>query len=204
MRGQRCRSFVIEVDLVLEKVGDPFHNLFRRTFNDLLTCNLQTAVWTRNKGKDRSVKNTTFIVVLLTLVTCFVFFWLWLHVSDWTNPSSDPYTRVNSSYNVITCRTVWNFYCPFFLLDPTSRFSLKYRVIKKPLCTWWLQYRNLQVMFKVLPASLQTFIDCLADDRQGQEDTRLTLTPPVIPNSNYVTMVSDWNFLKYFCVFFVL
>jgi hypothetical protein len=33
-------------------------------------------------------------------------------------------------------------------------------------------------MFKVSPASLQTFID-----------TRLTLTPSVIPNSNYVIMV---------------
>jgi hypothetical protein len=27
---------------------------------------------------------------------------------------------------------------------------------KKSLCTWWLQYRKLQVMFKVSPASLQT------------------------------------------------
>jgi hypothetical protein len=68
-----------------------------------------------------------------------------------------------------------------------------YRVIKKSLCTWWLQYRKLQVMFKVSRASLQTFID-----------TRLTLTPSVIPNSNYVIMVSDWNCLKYFCVFSVL
>jgi hypothetical protein len=126
-----------------------------------------------------------------------------------------------------------------------------YRVIEKSLCTWWLQYRKLQVMFKVSPASLQTFIDtsncaledrvqystvhipnvfcdghlqiincvgivqmhwvfhrnpekksggersgdfggqsdCLAADRQGQGDTRLTLTPSVIPNSNYVIMV---------------
>jgi hypothetical protein len=31
----------------------------------------------------------------------------------------------------------------------------------------------------------------LAADRQGQEDTRLTLTSSVIPNSNYVIMVSD-------------
>jgi hypothetical protein len=68
-----------------------------------------------------------------------------------------------------------------------------YRVIKKSLCTWWLQYRKLQVMFKVSPASLRTFFD-----------TRLTLTPSVIPNSNYVIMVSDWNCLKYFCVFLVL
>jgi hypothetical protein len=35
-------------------------------------------------------------------------------------------------------------------------------------------------MFKVPLASLQTFID-----------TRLTLTPFVVPNSNYVIMVSD-------------
>jgi hypothetical protein len=32
-------------------------------------------------------------------------------------------------------------------------------------------------------------------------DTRLTLTPSVIPNSNYIIMVSDWNCLKYLCVF---
>ena len=36
-----------------------------------------------------------------------------------------------------------------------------YRVIIKSLCTWWLQYRKLQVMFKVSPATLQTFIDTL-------------------------------------------
>jgi hypothetical protein len=32
---------------------------------------------------------------------------------------------------------------------------------------------------------------CLAADRQGQGDTRLTLTPSVIPNSNYVIMVIE-------------
>ena len=42
--------------------------------------------------------------------------------------------------------------------------------------------------------------DCLAADRQGQDDTRLTLTPSIIPNSNYVIMVGDWNYLKY-CIF---
>jgi hypothetical protein len=46
-------------------------------------------------------------------------------------------------------------------------------------------------MFKVFPASLQTFVD-----------TRLTLTPSLMPNSNYVIMVSDLNYLKYFCLFF--
>jgi hypothetical protein len=50
--------------------------------------------------------------------------------------------------------------------------------------------QKVTVMFKVSPASLQTFIDA-----------RLTLTPSVIPNSNYVIMVSYRNCLKYFCLF---
>jgi hypothetical protein len=33
--------------------------------------------------------------------------------------------------------------------------------------------------------------DCLAADRQDQGNTGLTLTPSVIPNSNYVIMVGD-------------
>jgi hypothetical protein len=37
-------------------------------------------------------------------------------------------------------------------------------------------------MFKVTPASLQKFVD-----------TKLTLTPSVIPKFNYVMMTSDWN-----------
>jgi hypothetical protein len=44
----------------------------------------------------------------------------------------------------------------------------KYKVIKKSLCAWWLQYRKLQVIFKASPASLQTFIDtpnCVLEDR---------------------------------------
>jgi hypothetical protein len=43
-----------------------------------------------------------------------------------------------------------------------------YRVIKKSLCTWWLQYRKLQVMFKVSSATLQAYIDtpnCVLEDR---------------------------------------
>jgi hypothetical protein len=51
---------------------------------------------------------------------------------------------------------------------------------------------------------LKTQSVCSATDRQGHVGTRLTLTLSVIPNSNYVTMVSDWNCLKYVCVFFVL
>jgi hypothetical protein len=49
-------------------------------------------------------------------------------------------------------------------------------------------------MYKLSPASLQTFIDtpnCVLEDRQDQGDTTLTLTPSVIPNSNYVIMVDD-------------
>jgi hypothetical protein len=46
--------------------------------------------------------------------------------------------------------------------------SNMYRMIKNSLWTWWLQYRKLQVMFKVSPASLQIFIDtpnCVLEDR---------------------------------------
>jgi hypothetical protein len=41
-------------------------------------------------------------------------------------------------------------------------------VVKRSLCTWWLKYRTLQVMFKMPPASLQTIIDtpnCVLEDR---------------------------------------
>jgi hypothetical protein len=67
-----------------------------------------------------------------------------------------------------------------------------YRVIKKSLCTWWLQYRNLTDNLTAWQPTARA------------RGTRDTLTPPVIPNSNYVIMVSDWNCLKYFCVLFVL
>jgi hypothetical protein len=42
--------------------------------------------------------------------------------------------------------------------------------------------------------------------RQSAErgDTRLTLTPSVTPNSNCVIVVSYWNCLKYFCLFFTV
>jgi hypothetical protein len=71
--------------------------------------------------------------------------------------------------------------------EKTLKMSVKYRVIKKSLCTWWLQYRKLRGMFRVSPTSLQTFIG-----------TRFTLMPSVIPNSYYIIMISDWNCLKYF------
>jgi hypothetical protein len=74
---------------------------------------------------------------------------------------------------------------------------ITYRVIKKSLCTWWLQ--NTSILPHYLAES-----DCLAADRQGQGDTRLTLTPSVNPNSNYVNMLSVWNCLKYFYLCYVL
>jgi hypothetical protein len=116
------------------------------------------------------------------------------HAEGWTDRRTDMTmlgVAVHSSANAI--KTVVTTHCTSFMAI--------YRLIKKSLCIWWLQWRDLQVMFKVSSASLQTYIDtpyCVL------EDTRLTLTPSVIPNYNYVIMVSDWNCLKYFCVVFVL
>jgi hypothetical protein len=77
--------------------------------------------------------------------------------------------------------------------------SKLYRVIKLSLCTWWLQYRKLHV----LRASLLGSTWLLGSRPPGSGGNMiLTLTPSVIPNSNYVIMVSDWNCLKYFCVLF--
>jgi hypothetical protein len=66
-----------------------------------------------------------------------------------------------------------------------------YRVIKKSLCTWWLQYRKLQVMFKVSPADSRH----LLTRRTVLEDRVQYSRPSVSPNSNYVTMVGEWNYL---------
>jgi hypothetical protein len=74
-----------------------------------------------------------------------------------------------------------------------KQFIRKLQGDQKVSVSWWLQYRKLQVMFKVSPANHQTFID-----------TRLTLTPSVISKPNYVIMVSEWNCLKCVRVFFVL
>jgi hypothetical protein len=41
-------------------------------------------------------------------------------------------------------------------------------MVKKSLCTWWLQYRKLQVMFKLFLTRLQIFTDtpnCVHEDR---------------------------------------
>jgi hypothetical protein len=66
-----------------------------------------------------------------------------------------------------------------------------YRVIKMSLCTYAVQQIiQLSQHTSFLPHYLAQS-DCLAADRQGQGDTRLTLTPSVISNSSYVIMVSD-------------
>jgi hypothetical protein len=97
----------------------------------------------------------------------------------------------NTKHPIITC------FSREVIISPTFNIFLPdssiYTVIKKSLCTSWLQYRKLQVMFKAPPTSLQIFID-----------THLTLTPSVILNSNYGTMISNSNCLKYFCVVSVL
>jgi hypothetical protein len=69
---------------------------------------------------------------------------------------------------------------------------------------WCGNYHTLQ---QITPSQQTSFLphclaqsDCLAANRQGQVDTRLTLTPSFIPNSNYVIMVGDWKCLKY-CIF---
>jgi hypothetical protein len=82
-------------------------------------------------------------------------------------------------------------------MNTIRHISNNYMLIKKSLCTWWLQ--NTPFLPHYLAHS-----DILAADRQGQGDTRLTLTPSVIPNSNYVIVVSDWNCLKCFFAFFAV
>ena len=54
------------------------------------------------------------------------------------------------------------------LLMEARLLTQQYSVIKKSLCTRLLQYRKLQLILKVSPASLQTFIDkpnCVLEDR---------------------------------------
>jgi hypothetical protein len=57
------------------------------------------------------------------------------------------------------------------------------------MCTIWAEHTSFLPHYLVQS-------DCLAADHQGQEDTRPTVTPFVIPNSNYIIMVGDWNCLK--------
>jgi hypothetical protein len=77
-----------------------------------------------------------------------------------------------SNSQVLHCRRTYPFVKVHFLLQIVLRCyvfrSQINRVIIKSLCTWLLQYIKLQVMFRVSPASLQTFIDtpnCVLEDR---------------------------------------
>ena len=57
---------------------------------------------------------------------------------------------------------------PIRAAAPQIRNTNVYTGWSNSLCPWWLQYRKLQVMFKVSSASLQTFIDtpnCFLEDR---------------------------------------
>jgi hypothetical protein len=101
---------------------------------------------------------------------------------------------------------------PFFVFNP----ALYRRDIASAIhCAGWLhrvikKSVKLMITIQVTPISQHTSFlphhsthsDCLAVDRQGQGDTRLTLTPS-IPNSNYVVMVGERNCLKYFaCILY--
>jgi hypothetical protein len=59
--------------------------------------------------------------------------------------------------------------------------SYMYTVIKKSLCTWWLQYRKLQVMFSV---------PCQFADIYWHAELYCTVQS-VSPNSDYIIMVGD-------------
>ena len=79
-------------------------------------------------------------------------------------------------------------------------YILHHTETRVPLGTYTLQQITpLSQQMSFLPHYLAQS-DRLAADRQGQGDTRLTLMPSAIPNSNYVIMVGDWNCLKY-CIF---
>jgi hypothetical protein len=96
-------------------------------------------------------------------------------------------------WNVSHPRKKWTRYDHMYT-DLHVKCSL-YRMIKKSLCIWWLQSRKLQVMFTVPRQSPDIYWHA---DLYIQ---RPTLRPSVILNSNYVITESDWNCLKYFCVF---
>jgi hypothetical protein len=76
-----------------------------------------------------------------------------------------------------------------YCLRNVSR-GLLYRAIKSLCVRVYAVQHNTIITTRVFPASLLDSI-CLAADLHGQWDTRLTLKPSVIPNSNYVIMVCD-------------
>jgi hypothetical protein len=94
-------------------------------------------------------------------------------------------------------------------LSYCTRFSDRLEQLKSCIRTWgecWYAHKTGWSRSLCAPDGYNTEhylaqSDCLAADRLGQRDTRLTLTPSVICNANYVNMVSDWNCLKYLCMF---
>jgi hypothetical protein len=102
------------------------------------------------------------------------------------SPETRHRTRNEQLYsNVQYLESLFFFF--FFLLSNHLHLSVRYKpepILDKSnnTITWinWLQYRKLQLIFNVSPASLQTFID-----------TKLTLSPSVMPNYNYVIMVNE-------------
>jgi hypothetical protein len=100
------------------------------------------------------------------------------------------------------CITMWHLgfrnLCLESLLNIFYIFSTTSKHVPLETCALQ-QITSLSQHTSFLPHYLAQY-DCLAADRQGQGDTRLTLSPSVISNSNYVIMVSDWNCLKY-CIF---
>jgi hypothetical protein len=64
-------------------------------------------------------------------------------------------------------------------------------VIRKEVILCIQGDQNVSVHLMITMSHYLAQSDCLAADCQGQGDTRLTLTPSVIPISNYVITVSD-------------
>jgi hypothetical protein len=157
-----------------------------------------------------AASETGFILILLLSepanIETMIFFFVYRRTS-YLNVPSDFHCGVDELFSLLGCYAMlvgtslpaFRDHCSFTLLSfrttnigHTLPTCLIIQGNQTSLCTWWLKYRKLQLMFKVSPASLQKFID-----------TRLTLTPSVIPNSYYVIMVSNWKF-KIFLRVFVL
>jgi hypothetical protein len=104
----------------------------------------------------------------------------WLPVADHPVTRRHILVKGNLNYTVLKIKYTDEQTCLKFeaVLENNGRkcfiqtsltFDLKnYTAWSKSLCTWWLQYRKQQVMFKVSPAGLQTLTDtpnCVLEDR---------------------------------------
>ena len=96
--GPRCRSFVTQVDLVLEKVGALFITSSAEHSTTYAHATYKLQPEHRVKENERSVKNTHYILFLLTSVIRFVSFLL----TGYMFPIAPIHHRVNGGYNVIT------------------------------------------------------------------------------------------------------